>query len=90
MKAVLITDVFQSLLMFGAIFSVIICAAIRAGGLAPIWETAVEGGRINFWKYVIIVDLLYRDLFSLLQNFGNYSIYVALIRIQQRDTLGSR
>lgn len=53
MKAVLITDVFQSLLMFGAIFSVIICAAIRAGGLAPIWETAVEGGRINFWKYVI-------------------------------------
>lgn len=48
MKAVVVTDVFQSLLMFVAIFSVIICAAIKAGGLAPIWEVAREGGRIEF------------------------------------------
>ena len=51
MKAVIITDVFQSMLMFAAVFSVIICAAIKAGGLGPIWQTAVDGGRINFLRY---------------------------------------
>lgn len=50
MKAVLITDVFQSILMFAAVFSIIICAAIKAGGLGPIWDTAYEGGRFNFIK----------------------------------------
>lgn len=50
MKAVLITDVFQSMLMFAAIFSVIFSAVAKAGGFAPIWHTAVEGGRINFFK----------------------------------------
>lgn len=52
MKAVLITDLFQSFLMFAAMISVIICAAIKAGGLAPIWYTALEGERINFLKYI--------------------------------------
>lgn len=51
MKAVLITDVFQSLLMYGAVFSIIICASIRAGGLTAVWETAYQGGRLNFLKY---------------------------------------
>lgn len=50
MKAVLITDVFQSLLMFGAIFSVIFCAVVRAGGFGPIWETAYKGHRLEFLK----------------------------------------
>ena len=50
MKAVLLTDVFQSLLMFAAVFSVIICAAIKAGGLGEIWRVAQDGGRINFNK----------------------------------------
>lgn len=38
--------------MFAAMLSVIICAAVKAGGLEPIWSTALEGGRINFWKYI--------------------------------------
>lgn len=50
MKAVVITDVFQSLLMFVAIFSVIICAAIEAGGLGEIWRIADEGGRTDLFK----------------------------------------
>lgn len=50
MKAVLITDVFQSLLMFAAIFSIIICTLIKAGGIGPIWEAAEKGGRIEFFK----------------------------------------
>lgn len=50
MKAVLFTDVFQSILMFAAIYAVIICAAVKAGGLAPIWEAAEKGGRLELWK----------------------------------------
>lgn len=50
MKAVVVTDVFQSLLMFAAIFSVIICASIHTGGIRPIWETARKGGRLEFFK----------------------------------------
>lgn len=54
MKAVLITDVFQSILMFAAIYSVIICAAYHAGGLKSIWEIAENGQRIEFFKYELI------------------------------------
>lgn len=50
MKAVLMTDVFQSLLMFVSIFSVITCAAIEVGGLDKIWEIAEEGGRTEILK----------------------------------------
>lgn len=51
MKAVLFTDVFQSILMFAAIYAVIICAAIKAGGLGPIWEAAEKGGRLELWNF---------------------------------------
>ncbi|XP_016957700.1 putative sodium-dependent multivitamin transporter [Drosophila biarmipes] len=51
LKAVLITDVFQSFLMFAAIFSVIAVSAIKAGGFAAIWEVAVERGRIQFDEF---------------------------------------
>ncbi|KAG7212483.1 hypothetical protein KM043_012796 [Ampulex compressa] len=47
-KAVLITDVFQALLMFAAVFAVIITASIEVGGLAEIWNIAQKGQRINF------------------------------------------
>jgi solute carrier family 5 (sodium-coupled monocarboxylate transporter), member 8/12 len=51
MKAVLVTDVFQSILMFAAIFAVIITAAIHAGGLGPIFKAADEGGRLELWNF---------------------------------------
>lgn len=50
MKAVLITDVFQSILMFAAIYSVIICAAIHVGGLKSIWDISQTGNRLEFLK----------------------------------------
>lgn len=50
MKAVVVTDVFQSLLMFIAVFSVIICAAIQAGGVGEIWRIAQAGGRTELLK----------------------------------------
>lgn len=48
MKAVLITDVFQGLLMFIAVFVIIGMAANEAGGLGKIWEIAEAGNRIQF------------------------------------------
>lgn len=51
-KAVLITDVFQGILMFVSLFIVIISAAHRAEGLSEIWRIASEGGRIEFDKWV--------------------------------------
>lgn len=51
MKAVLITDVFQAILMFASVYLIIIYAAVQAKGVDVIWNTAVEGGRINFLNF---------------------------------------
>ncbi|XP_034242040.1 putative sodium-dependent multivitamin transporter [Thrips palmi] len=48
LKAVLITDVFQSLLMFASIYCVIVSAWVEKGSLAEIWRIAEENGRIEF------------------------------------------
>lgn len=53
MKAVLITDIYQSLLMFAAVFSVIICAWVKAGSLEVIWQTAVDNERIDLSNFSI-------------------------------------
>ncbi|KFM78821.1 putative sodium-dependent multivitamin transporter, partial [Stegodyphus mimosarum] len=50
-KAVLWTDLFQSLLMFSAIFAVIAKGTIDVGGFSKVWEIAKRGERIQFFKY---------------------------------------
>lgn len=50
MKAVLWTDLFQSLLMFSAVFAVIAKGTIDVGGLSEVWRLADEGKRIEFFK----------------------------------------
>ena len=47
-KAVLITDVFQGLLMLIAVILVIATAAVNAGGLDRLWDIARQGSRIEF------------------------------------------
>lgn len=44
------TDVFQSILMFAAVFSVIIYAAVEKGSLAEIWRIAEMGNRTDLLK----------------------------------------
>jgi sodium-coupled monocarboxylate transporter 8/12 len=51
MKAVLMTDVFQSILMFAAVFSVIIYAVIDKGSFANIWEIAQLGNRTELLNF---------------------------------------
>lgn len=50
MKAVLFTDLLQSLLMFMAVFSVVVFTSIQLGGFTKMFEIAKQGGRLNYSK----------------------------------------
>lgn len=49
-KAVLWTDVFQSVLMFSAMMVIIIKGCYDVGGIEEVWRRADHGGRIEFFK----------------------------------------
>ncbi|KAL0882295.1 hypothetical protein ABMA27_000816 [Loxostege sticticalis] len=51
MKAVLFTDLLQSLLMFGAVFSIVVFCSVQLGGFDQIFKIAHEGGRLDFNKF---------------------------------------
>ncbi|CAH2071410.1 unnamed protein product, partial [Iphiclides podalirius] len=53
MKAVLFTDLLQSLLMFGAVFSIVVFASVQVGGLDQIFAVAREGGRLDFSNFSV-------------------------------------
>lgn len=46
-KAVVWTDVFQTIVIYGAMFTVVIKGSIDNGGIAAVWKTAEKGERIN-------------------------------------------
>ncbi|KAK3909950.1 Putative sodium-dependent multivitamin transporter [Frankliniella fusca] len=48
LKAIIFTDVFQSLLMYAAVFSVIFVAWLDKGSFTEIWNIADAHGRIEF------------------------------------------
>lgn len=50
MKAVLWTDLFQSILMFVSMFAVVGVGTYRMGGVSNVWNEALAGGRIEFLK----------------------------------------
>jgi len=50
MKAVIMTDVFQSALMFLSVVSIIGSAILSQGGLSNIWKVAQFGNRTDIWK----------------------------------------
>ncbi|CAH1716573.1 unnamed protein product [Aphis gossypii] len=52
-KAVIVTDLFQSLLMFGSVFVVIGVAAVNVGGLTEIWRIAYDYGRVELLNFQI-------------------------------------
>jgi len=79
MKAVLMTDVFQSLLMFCAVFSVIGCS-LHDAGLEAILDTARDTGRIQFFE--TSVDPTVRHTVWT-QVFGGCFIYLSLYAVNQ-------
>lgn len=50
MKAVLLTDVFQSFLMYMAVLAIVISGVVYADGFGNIFRVADEGNRLEFWK----------------------------------------
>ncbi|CAL1266319.1 unnamed protein product [Larinioides sclopetarius] len=51
MKAVVWTDFFQSLIMYGSILVIVIKGTIDLGGFDVVWQKSFEGGRIEFWRF---------------------------------------
>ena len=48
MKAVLWADTLQMLVMFAGQIALVVQGCIVVGGISKVFETAIEGGRINF------------------------------------------
>jgi Na+/proline symporter len=70
LRAVLLTDAFQSILMFAAVFTVIISGLINASGFKEIFKAASEGGRLELWKFVEIT-----------QSVTSYKINIVIILV---------
>ncbi|XP_011686242.1 PREDICTED: putative sodium-dependent multivitamin transporter isoform X2 [Wasmannia auropunctata] len=79
-RAVLITDVFQCLLMFVAIFLIIGTAANDVGGLEQIWEIARQGQRLEFDN--IDLDPTVRNTWWSL-TLGGLIIFLSLYGVNQ-------
>lgn len=79
-KAVIITDVFQSLIMYAAIFAVIITAAVNVGGVGEIWNIADRNGRIELLNFSPDPTTRH-SWFSL--TIGGIFIYCSLYGINQ-------
>lgn len=79
-KAVLITDVFQSLLMLVAVVTVIVTAAIEVGGINEIWRIAEAGNRIEFDS--ISIDPTVRHTWWSL-TLGGFFTYLSLYGVNQ-------
>ncbi|CAH1788559.1 unnamed protein product, partial [Owenia fusiformis] len=51
MKAVIWTDVFQSVIMFGGILAVVVMGTVRIGSVSKVFEICQEHGRLNFFDF---------------------------------------
>nr|XP_003705868.1 PREDICTED: putative sodium-dependent multivitamin transporter [Megachile rotundata] len=79
-KAVLITDVFQSALMLISVIMIIVTEAVDVGGLDKIWEIARRGSRIEFDN--ISMDPTVRHTWWSL-TFGGFFTYLSLFGTNQ-------
>ncbi|XP_012281993.1 putative sodium-dependent multivitamin transporter isoform X2 [Orussus abietinus] len=79
-KAVLVTDIFQSVLMFLGILTVIVTATLQVGSIGRIWEIAEEGSRIQFDS--ISIDPTVRHTWWSL-TIGGFFTYLSLYGVNQ-------
>lgn len=52
LKAVVWTDVFQSVIMLAGLVIVAVSGSIEVGGLQKVWEINQKHGRVHFFEYV--------------------------------------
>ncbi|KAF8763801.1 Sodium-coupled monocarboxylate transporter 2 like protein [Argiope bruennichi] len=90
-KAVVWTDCFQALLMYGSIIVIVVKGTLDLGGFDVVWQRSVEGGRIEFWRFDF--DPTVRHTFwslvfgGYITWMGNYAANQALV--QKYLTIGS-
>ena len=53
MRAVLWADTIQCMIMVAGQLAIVIQGCARVGGIKRVWQIAEEGGRLNFWSYVV-------------------------------------
>jgi Na+/proline symporter len=53
LKAVVWTDTLQQIIMMGSSVIVIGLGIVAVGGLDVMWQRSLDGGRIEFFKYVL-------------------------------------
>jgi len=92
LKAVVWTDFFQAMLMYGSIIIVGVIGTGEAGGIAKVFEAAAEGGRLNldgFFKF----DLVARHTFWTIMLGSTikhvYVVGVNQVQIQRALSLSS-
>ncbi|XP_044535089.1 sodium-coupled monocarboxylate transporter 1-like [Gracilinanus agilis] len=50
LKAVILTDVFQTLIMISGFLAIIIKASVLQGGITTVIRQSIDGGRLNMWE----------------------------------------
>ncbi|XP_033859819.1 solute carrier family 5 member 6a [Acipenser ruthenus] len=80
LKAVIWTDVFQTVVMFAGQLAVIVVGALRVGGMGQVWRIAQEGGRISGFDFN--PDPFERHTFWTL-SFGGIFVMLALYGVNQ-------
>lgn len=65
MKAVLITDSFQVIIMFTGLIAILIKGSIEVGGFGEAWQLAYDSGRVYFDELVSRCLSIFLFLFSL-------------------------
>ncbi|XP_069798475.1 solute carrier family 5 member 6a isoform X2 [Narcine bancroftii] len=80
LKAVIWTDVFQTLVMFSGQLAVIIIGAKQAGGMGEVWQSAIKGNKIAGIDFN--PDPFERHTFWTL-SFGGVFIMLALYGVNQ-------
>ncbi|XP_047112838.1 sodium-coupled monocarboxylate transporter 2-like [Schistocerca piceifrons] len=80
LKAVVWTDALQTVLMFGGVTVVMILGTVYVGGPAAVWQRAIDGERIEFFK--LSLDPTERHtIWSVV--IGNYTSVLAAFAVNQ-------
>ncbi|GBP65766.1 Putative sodium-dependent multivitamin transporter [Eumeta japonica] len=80
MKAALITDLLQSLLMLLSVFIVLIHGSMKVGGLGNVFRIAMDGGRMDFLKFSLDPTVRH-TWWSLI--IGGMCTYISLYGVNQ-------
>lgn len=84
MKAVVWTDVFQTMMMFLSIFVIIIKGIADQGGIAQVWQTNADGQRVEFFNFDLDPTVRHTVWSLGIGGFftwmGNYAVNQAMVQ----------